>query len=544
MAETLYLGLDLSTQSLTAVVIDPLNKALEQHTINFDSAYPAYHTAGGIIIGHDPTVVHTDPRMWAEALDDMLAWLKKKTLSSKISAIGVSAQQHGSVYLNQDAAAVLSHLDPSRSLLEQIQIIFSRSTCPVWMDSSTNDECSEITEALAGDVNVSQLTGSKATERFAGPQIRKFWKNNPQHYNQTTHIALISSFITSLLIGRIAPLDTGDGFGTNLANIHTVQWSERALAATAPNLRNRLPNLIQKDEAVGTVSGYLVKRYAFRPQTKVVVGSGDNPCSLVGLGLIGEPMKRGISLGTSDTIFGYMPRLMDIERSEGHIFGVADGNYMSLLCFKNASLAREEVKNTYNLSWREFSEILLTTPSGNNGKIMLPYFLSEITPLILNPRVFRFGGLTEDEVKGNVRAIAEAQIMAMYLHSDWFGKRPQTILVTAGGSGNLGLLKIISQVFDAEVRSFEVQDSAALGAAIRAAHWFLNNKKVKKDWKELADLFIKGHTTECISPAKDEVEIYHGENGLLGVYESCEKFALGFGENPDERIRQFKKSFC
>ena len=180
------------------------------------------------------------------------------------------------VHGNQDAAAVLSHLDPSRSLLEQIQIIFSRSTCPVWMDSSTNDECSEITEALAGDVNVSQLTGSKATERFAGPQIRKFWKNNPQHYNQTTHIALISSFITSLLIGRIAPLDTGDGFGTNLANIHTVQWSERALAATAPNLRNRLPNLIQKDEAVGTVSGYLVKRYAFRPQTKVVVGSGDS----------------------------------------------------------------------------------------------------------------------------------------------------------------------------------------------------------------------------------------------------------------------------
>ena len=88
MAETLYLGLDLSTQSLTAVVIDPLNKALEQHTINFDSAYPAYHTAGGIIIGHDPTVVHTDPRMWAEALDDMMAWLIRPATRKRLSQSG------------------------------------------------------------------------------------------------------------------------------------------------------------------------------------------------------------------------------------------------------------------------------------------------------------------------------------------------------------------------------------------------------------------------------------------------------------------------
>jgi xylulokinase len=101
MAKNLYLGLDLSTQSLTAVIIDPLNAALQQHSINFDSRYPAYRTAGGVLIGDDPTVVHADPRMWIEALDDLMAWLKKKNLPPKISAIGVSAQQHGSVYLNQ-----------------------------------------------------------------------------------------------------------------------------------------------------------------------------------------------------------------------------------------------------------------------------------------------------------------------------------------------------------------------------------------------------------------------------------------------------------
>jgi xylulokinase len=65
---------------------------------------------------------------------------------------------------------------------------------------------------------VAAFTGSAATERFAGPQIRKFWKNYSEDYEKTTHITLISAFITALLIGRTVPVDAGDGFGMNLAD--------------------------------------------------------------------------------------------------------------------------------------------------------------------------------------------------------------------------------------------------------------------------------------------------------------------------------------
>lgn len=539
-----FLGLDLSTQGLTAVVIDASSGEIDEFSLNFDDRYPSYETQDGVLVGEDPGVVHADPRMWVEAVNDILRLLKEKGLTPHIRSIGVSAQQHGTVYLNHKVTSRLSSLDPSLPLLEQVHDIFSRSTSPVWMDSSTHRECLEITEALGGDLDVVKLTGSRATERFAGPQMRKFWKENPRGYERTAHIALISSFITSLLIGRIAALDCGDGYGTNLANICTGKWSRKALAATAPNLRSRLPELKRKDEAVGRVSEYLVMRYAFHPRAEVIVGSGDNPNSLVGLGLIGDSDRKAISLGTSDTYFGYIPALLKSERSEGHIFGASDGKYMFLLCFKNGSLARENIRQTYGLSWNDFSEILLTTPPGNNGRIMLPYFAPEITPLVLSPRVLRFGGLTEADTEGNVRAIAEAQIMAMYLHSEWAGKRPKTILVTAGGSENRGLLKIISQVFEAEVQSFEVKDSATLGAAIRAAHWYLNKRGDFIGWRGLSDLLVKEKAAESIYPKKDEGRIYHGEHGLLSVYESCEKFASGLGENPDRRINRFRKCFC
>jgi xylulokinase len=247
-------------------------------------------------------------------------------------------------------------------------------------------------------------------------------------------------------------------------------------------------------------------------------------------------------LGTSDTYFGYLTDLKLSDESEGHIFGTADGGYMALLCFKNGGLARAKIKDRFGLSWGEFSHILLNTPPGNEGRIMLPYFFPEITPLVLQPTVHRFGGLNPEDKEGNIRAVAEGQIMSMYLHSAWMGQRPRTILVTAGGSENAGLLKVISDIFDAEVLSFEVKDSAALGAAVRAAHCYLNTHGKGRSWKELTDLFVAEKVVDAVQPDKDAVRIY-GADGLLGVYDACEKFALGAGDDPETIISRFRKEF-
>ena len=216
---------------------------------------------------------------------------------------------------------------------------------------------------------------------------------------------------------------------------------------------------------------------------------------------------------------------------------------MFLICFKNGSLAREQVKDRYGLTWGDFSEILMQTPPGNNGRIMLPYFRPEITPLVLEPEVLRFGGLSEDDAKANVRAVAEAQAMAMYRHSGWTGQRPKSNVVTAGGSENRGLLKVISRVFGTEVCSFEIKESAALGAAIRAAHCCLYKTGSKISWNELIAPYLTQTAEDVITPSPAEVEIYHHKNGLLRVYEACENFARGTGELPQAEIEAFKQQF-
>lgn len=538
-----YLGLDLSTQGLTAIIVEPLTGDLKEYAISFDESYPGYGTRDGVLFGDNPAEAYADPRMFIEAVDDMLALLSEKKLTGRVAAIAVSAQQHGSVYLNDSVARVLKRLDPGQSMHLQLERIFSRSVAPIWMDSSTGSECDEITEAAGGLQKVVHITGSPATERFAGPQIRKFWKIDPSGYEKTAHITLISAFITALLTGHLAPLDAGDGYGANLADIRNGCWHDDLMRITSPDLADRLPRLVTRDVQAGKVSNYLVHRYGFQPGTDVLIGSGDNPNSLVGLGLIDEPQIKGISLGTSDTYFGYMQSLKDTTRTEGHVFGTADGNYMFLLCFKNGSLAREAIRNEHRLDWHAFSDILLQTKPGNNGRIMLPYYMPEITPLVVEQGVRRYGNLAPDDPEANVRAVAEAQIMSMYLHSEWTGQRPGRILVTAGGSGNMGLLNVIAQVFNANVQAFEVTSSAALGAAVRAAHWSLENSGSPTGWKKIVEPFTKSSTAIDILPDPEAVRIYHEDQGLLSVYAACEKYHLGLGPNPDPAIRKFKEIF-
>src|SRR5262249_6740891 len=145
------------------------------------------------------------------------------------------------------------------------------------------------------------------------------------------------------------------------------------------------------------------------------------------------------------------------------------GDYMGITVFRNGSLARERVRDEYGLTWGQFSRALAVTPAGNGGRTMLPWFEPEITPRVVMPGVRRFD-LDPDDHLGNVRAIVEAQQIAMALHSAWMHVDVKTIYATGGASANRAILQVMADVFNADVYQFVVANTAALGAALRAFH--------------------------------------------------------------------------
>lgn len=532
----LYLGLDASTQSLTAAVVDfARREVLTTHTISFDERLPRFGTQNGVLPSEDPTVAHSDPLMWLAALDLMCEDLKAQGIDlARVAAIAGSGQQHGSVYLKANAADVLRKLNPRRALAAQLKPTLARPTSPIWMDSSTKKQCDEIEGSVGGPLAVAELTGSSCFERFTGPQIRKFHQSEPRRYRNTAKIHLVSSFMASVLAGKHAPIDHGDGAGMNLMDIRRRVWSPKMLKATAPDLRSKLPRLARSDTVVGRISRYLAERYGFSPRTRVVAWSGDNPNSLIGVGLI-KTGKVCISLGTSDTYFGFMPEPHISTEGEGHVFGSPTGDYMSLICFLNGSLTREKVRDAFGLDWSGFSASLRRSRPGNGGRVMLPYFFPEIVPTVLKPKVRRYW-LRESDRAANVRAVMEAQMASMAIHSRWMGVKTRTIYATGGASANREILKVMANVHNADVYQFKVGNSAALGAALRAAHADLKASGNDWPWEKVVEGFAEPEPDSRVRPDREAVKVYRG---FLELYKACEDHALRCGPEPTPAREKF-----
>lgn len=501
-------------------------RVVYDRSLNFDKSLPHYGTQNGALHSDDPLVVHSPPLMWAEALDILFAQMKRDGVPlGDILAVSGSGQQHGSVYFNDRAAVALAKLNPGKNLVENLRGVLSRATAPIWMDSSTGTECAEIREKLGGIKAIAQQTGSDTFERFTGPQIRKFSKTEPGNYARTSSIALVSSFMASLLAGKIAPIDHGDGAGMNLMDIRKKTWHPAALQATAPGLKTKLPPLAEPWKVIGTVSLYFVKKYGLNSAAQALVWSGDNPCSAIGLGLIHEG-KVAISLGTSYTYFGRMKRCRVDVRGEGSVFGAPTGDYLPLICFTNGSLAREKIRDKYRLDWEGYNQLLLKTKPGNNGAIMLPWFEPEIVPRVSYPGVHRFNFGKTNIPAQDCRAIVEAQMMSMRIHSAWMKIKPTSIYATGGGSVNLPVLQIMADVFNCPVHRIEVAKSAALGAALRAVHGWLLHRGEKPKWQEVVSVFTDPIPNSEVKPVSRSVRIYET---LVEKYAAYERRVLNAG---------------
>ncbi len=472
----LFLGLDSSTQSLKATVIDESLAVVHEAVINFDSDLPAYTTSDGVHRHEDGMTVTSPTLMWVEALDLLLQRMREEDWPlGRVAAISGSGQQHGSVWFGATAKAVLARLDPGVTLISQLDGTFTIGDSPIWMDSSTGAQCAALEQALGGAQAVADLTGSRAYERFTGNQIAKIAQQHPAEYEATDRIALVSSFVPSLLIGDYASIDTSDGSGMNMMDVRARQWDAEALAATAPDLAQKLGDIEPGHAVAGDIHAYYVERYGFSPGCKVITFSGDNPNSLAGLRLQ-EPGDIAISLGTSDTLFASLrePRPSGVE---GHIFAnpIVPDAYMAMICRQNGSLAREHVRDAVaDGSWDRFGELVGESPVGNGGRIGLYILEPEITPPIQVAGTYRFDGdgnaVEAFSPAEECRAILEGQFLSMRSHGESIGIEPARLLATGGASVNQSVLRVVADVFGKPVYVTDRSDSASLGAAYRALH--------------------------------------------------------------------------
>src|SRR5579863_1727733 len=119
---TLIVGIDSGTQSTKALVVDAnTGKVLA-------SASQAY----GLIPNLPPGAKEQHPHTWRDASASAMrqALRQARAAASEVKAIGVSGQQHGFVPLDADGEVIR----PAK----------------LWCDTTTADECAELTKKLGG----------------------------------------------------------------------------------------------------------------------------------------------------------------------------------------------------------------------------------------------------------------------------------------------------------------------------------------------------------------------------------------------------------
>jgi len=85
----LFLGFDLSTQQLKAIVIAEDASIVHESAVHFDRDLPAYGTTNGAIKGPDEGEVTSPVCMWLEAIDLVMQRVKNAGVDLR-AIVGIS----------------------------------------------------------------------------------------------------------------------------------------------------------------------------------------------------------------------------------------------------------------------------------------------------------------------------------------------------------------------------------------------------------------------------------------------------------------------
>jgi len=529
-AKRLALGLDLSTQSLSAAVVD-IDSQTKVFELSLDYAKDQRLNGFGIERKHYivPSRVEGEadqpPRMFFASLDSIFGDIKEAGAAlQNIVVVNSSGQQHGHVYLNHDARSIFGRLNEEGSehsdLVTLLEGCLAYNLAPIWMTANTVEQAEHIRKYAGGKERMIQLSGSDAPLRFTGVVMRRVAEQFPEAYRQTDYIQLLSSLVPAILTGNSkVAIDFGNACGMSLMDYTRKRWSGaliRAASAGLPGgekgLRRKLPSIVPPDTIVGTIAAYFVRKYGFSNTCEIMVGSGDNPQSKV---LIGGDL---LSLGTSFVnMVSTEGRTLDMS---GFANAMCDGVGRPFIfgCRTNGAMVWDQLRAMYSFDKEEYVPAEKALQQAPLGQCLV--FWQPRTESF--PPSGSFGLVRVSSAKTDFGAdyagLIESALAAVYHHSRGFTRETAEPLHLTGGAINSPeIIRRVSAIWNRRVTPAE-KGGAALGAAVAAAYGYLKSEGEETDVDKFSASLLRRR--DPIQPRPEDVAAFHSPGGYL------ERFAV------------------
>lgn len=279
----MYLGLDLGTSGVKAMLMDEEQRIVGSATGALDVARP------------HPGWSEQNPADWIRAAEEAIAQLKAAHAEAlaAVRGIGLSGQMHGATLLDEGDAVL--------------------RPCILWNDTRSFREA----EALDGDPQFRALTGNIVFPGFTAPKLAWVRENEPEIFARVRWVLLPKDYLRLWLTGEHMS-EMSDSAGTSWLDTGKRKWSTSLLAATHLEER-QMPELVEGTDAAGTVRPELANRWGMGSGVLVAGGAGDNAASACGMGTVGEG-QAFVSLGTSGVLFAANASYLPNPESAVHAF--------------------------------------------------------------------------------------------------------------------------------------------------------------------------------------------------------------------------------
>jgi len=435
-----YLGLDLGTGSMKAVLIDPSGTML----------WVGSETYATDLIGDRAEI---DPSLWWEALLALISAAPGE-LVKQVRAIGFSGQMHGTVVL--DAAGDL--LRPAI----------------LWHDRRAHAEVSEF-EAI--DRAHPGVLGNPLVPGMPGPVLAWIRRNEPHVWSRLSSISTPKDWLRGELADSTAQspsasTDHSDASASLLYDVGARTWSHdvvHALGIPTGALAELKPST-----ARAGVTGPRAEQLGIPPQTPMAIGAGDAAAALLGLG-IERPGTVLLNVGTGAqalTIIeqpdaSYADCAFHQYRSAG-----AAADWYAMAAVVNGGLALDWVRSVLGLDWGALYALGADALAADDDPVFTPFLVGERDPRVgLAARA----GWSNLSSQHDVAALGRSAVLGV---ASYIAERTRSLMnatgsdhvVLSGGSvANAGWVQVLADLLGVEVEVVTDPDVSARGAAIIAA---------------------------------------------------------------------------
>lgn len=432
----MFIGIDLGTSSVKLVLFDG-----ESIVRTVRKSYPLFHPRDGWS--------EQNPEDWYAAVLSGIGELLHGIQAEQVAAISFSGQMHGLVALDADGKVI------RRAIL--------------WNDGRCEQQVRYLNEEIGEDFLIAH-TGNIAFAGFTAPKLLWMRENEPDLFAKIKKIMLPKDYIAYRLTGRAAT-DVTDASGTLLFDVKNRRWSQ-GMCDVCGISQDILPDVLESYETSGTVPAQVCGMFGLRPDTRVVIGAGDNAASGVGVGALSDG-ECNLSLGTSGTMLVACKQYLELPNHAIHFFCHANGEYHALACILSAASADEWwIKSILNSDF-QYEEAKVSA-LGTNRVFFLPYLAGERSPHNDTGLRGAFFGISNQTTREDMTlAVMEGVAFAFRDNLEIMrraGIPVHRATVCGGGAASSLWRKILCNVLGIPLQYAQGQDAAALGAALLAAH--------------------------------------------------------------------------